>query len=287
MGAIGHVRRSRLWIGAFSGVVAVAALLTVLLLDNGNAAAQANAQAVYCLAPERRADFLQAVANLKLGEPVENAPDQVQIGTRTIPLREWRVDGATADDFRVACAAFSATASGAPTATAGGGSTVLTFVLALVTALVPVGLTSWLSYLTSVRRDAEALRRSRTDAVRAAATRFSQAAEAYLQLRANSSAPGDELLATMHERRLELAAALAPVTAAAGDRGRPQGLRTRLETELRGDVVGRAGKIDNSLAELILTRVGALVAEAEEVATEYESGTRTPHTAGSKHGMGS
>jgi len=272
-----------------SGVVAVAAFLTVLLLrDNGNSAELENAQAVHCLAVERRADFLRAASDLRLGDPVSGAPDQVRVGSRTMALRDWRVDGEAADGFREACAAFAAATKGpAAGGAAGGGNTVLTFLLALLTALVPVGLTAWLGYLTTVRKDAEAARRSRTDAVRAAALRFGQAAEAYLRVRTSSAEIGTDLLAAMHERRLELAAALAPVAAAVPGWDQPRALRTRLETDLRGDVVGRAGRIDDGLAQAVRAKVDELVSEAEVVAAEHESRAAVPGTAGNKQVKGS
>jgi hypothetical protein len=267
----GRIWRAQVWIGVATGVVAVAAFLTVLLLrDNGNAAEQQNAQTIYCLSPQQRSDFLEASANLKVGDPVPGESAQVLVGKRTLALRDWPTDRAAGDDFRRACAAFAdATKGPAAAAPAGGGNTVVTFLLALLTALVPVGLTSWLGYRTAARKDADALRQSRTDALRTAALRFTQAAEAYLRLRASSADSGAELLATMHERRLELAAALAPVIAAVPGWERPRILRTRLESELRSDVVGRVGKIDQQLADRIRANVDGLTTEAEAVAAEY------------------
>jgi hypothetical protein len=269
---IGRIRRAQVWIGVATGVVAVIAFLTVLLLrDNGNAAEQQNAQVVYCLSPQHRSDFLEASANLKLADPVPGQPAQVLVGKRQLALRDWPTDRAAGDDFRQACAAFAGATDG-PVAAAqagGGGNTVVTFLLALLTALVPVGLTSWLGYLTAARKDADALRQSRTDALRNAALGFARATEAYLRVRTSTADPGTDLLATMHERRLELAAALAPMIGAVPGWERPRTLRTRLESELRADVVGRVGKIDEPLADRIRANVDALTTEAEAVAAEY------------------
>jgi hypothetical protein len=261
-------------------VVAAAAFIAVLLLrDTGNAAEQQRAQAVYCLSSGHRAAFLEAATNLKIAQPVPSNSAQVAVGGTTLPLLDWRDNRAVAGRFSEACAAYAAATKGPVAAPpSGNGSTVVTFALALATALVPVGLTSWLNYRTAARRDAEALRRARTDALRAAALRFVQAADAYLAVRSQTTNAGTALLASMHERRLDLVAALAPIIAASARTDRARALRTRLESELRGDVVGRVGKIDEDVAERIRAKVQELANEAESIADEHADGWPGPGT---------
>ncbi len=280
MWVIGSIQRPRVWIVVATAVVFAAAFLTVLLLrDNGGAAGQENAQAAYCLSTANRADFLQAASNLRLGDPVSGESDRVLVGKKEMALRDWRVDRKLGNRFREACAAFSAATEGPATAApSGGGSTVVTFLLALVTALVPVGLTTWLNYLTTARKDAAAARQSRIDLVRAAALRFGQAADAYLNVRTGSTGSGAEQLATMREHQRELTAGLARMITDSPGWDRPRELRARLQAELQGDFVGRIGKIDDGLAASIRAIVDNLTAEAEAVTDEYAGAGNHPAT---------
>jgi phage tail tape-measure protein len=57
-------------------------------------------------------------------------------------------------------------------------------------------------------------------------------------------------------------------------------LRTRLRAELQGDVVGRVGRIDQSLADLVRANVDGLAVEAEAVAEGHATAAPSARIAG-------
>ncbi|WP_412734419.1 hypothetical protein [Krasilnikovia sp. MM14-A1259] len=264
-----------MWIGVASGLTAVAAFLTVLLLRGGADTATEDAQAVFCLSPQHRADFLRAASDLKLGDPVEREPDRVLVRRTTMALRDWRTDEKTGDDFRRACAAFTAAAKGprAPSS-AGGVSEGVTTGLALLTAAVPVALGAWLTNRLATRKEANTARQSEVEALRRAALHFAQSANAYLAARSTTADAALELRARMQECRLALIAALGPVAAADGYGDRSRALRKRLE-DLDVDIVKRVGRIDPGLADDLRAAVDDLTVEAEAVADMHGRNDRS------------
>lgn len=282
MWTIGRLRQPALWI--IAGVlllVSVGVLYFALVLPNAlTAAAKANAEAdearaVYCMSSQHRAQLLETASNLGLGEPVKGKPNEIKAHGSEMSIRAWRTGDDTRSDFERACRALAAAMDGPAVVTpAGAPNPAATFAIGVLTALVPVAAGSWLTYMTGARKDATGLRRLQVDNLRGAALRFSQAAEAYLRTRSTSGGQsGQALLDAMHERRLELAAALGQIAAMHPNWGVAT-LRDRLESEWGGDFIGRAGQIDAERASQLRAKVSALTAEMEVIAIEHETNGR-------------
>ncbi len=259
-----------------------AVLVTLLVVRSQQRAATEQARAVTCVSAAQRAQLVNAAAVLGSGAAVPGRPEVIRVRDgRIVALLDWRRDERTRTDFDQACALLSRSLRAAAP---GGGSTspTLTFGIGVLTALLPVALGSWLTRRTTSARDRETLRRKQVDDLHQAVLEYQQVAGAYLRQRSGNAASDRDLLDTVEERRLRVAALLGQVTATHRHWDAPRVLRGRLTTELGGDFVGQSGQISGRTAAELRAKVDALLTEIDDVATTLDAGTEPRPPSGKK-----
>jgi hypothetical protein len=260
--------------GAVVLVVVVLIISWLVMRWNRSKSEAAETRAVFCLSAQRHGPLVEAAAALGTGAAVPGHPDQIRVGGTAVPLLTWRTDQHTSRDFDRTCTVLMRTlradaAGAAP-------SPVLTFVVGALTALLPVVLGSWLTWRTTSARDRITLRRRQAEQLHQAVLEYQQVVGSYLRQREGDGEAGGDLLDTVEQRRLRVAAMLGQVAATYGHWEQPKKLRRELSDRLGGDFVRRAGRISAQTAADHRATVDDLTSRIDDVATALDAGTEPP-----------
>jgi len=162
---------------------------------------EGDAPVVYCLTEGRGAALVNSAVALRLAAAAA-LPDHVTVGQQALDINAWRDQ--RPGDFTRACGALFAADARAQVAASGSSflATFTPFLIALISALATLSITTW--------RDKIARGRVQADALEAAAGDFHRATNAYLESLADEKGvPSPE---TVRENRAKLVGKLRPVS---------------------------------------------------------------------------